>query len=427
MNEANQPVPTEPEEEKDETAITDAGHLIEPESEDHEEVAAPVGQEASVVPEPPETPVKQIDVSPAPPAPVDESSHTSGGVLVLQWLSYAFWFWFSISMSWLATVVINYYVSGSESYQWSSALAYPLASVIILLAIALVTDIFYTRHEPAKKTGAANIIMLLHVVPFVLISIGSLVTAVFALITMVLNSDPIASFDGPLITMTVALIVAGLFALIAARAFYGGKAQVRLVARAIFTVLAVGFIVAGFAGPAADALRTKNDRLIEQALPSLASNIREYTSTNDKLPQKLTDVTHTDSYSSDAVQKLIDSNLVTYKPNTVKSSDSSYSPGDGEVSIDSCIGSSYSSDCSTNGGTRYYYQLCTTYKNEKKNSYNYTDDSNYTTSSSAGVAADYRYNYVSSISQHPAGAVCYNLYADGAYDYEKVLPIGATE
>ena len=44
---------------------------------------------------------------------------------------------------WLAGVVINFFVAGSTSYsEWGSQLAYPLASVIITLLIALVADFF---------------------------------------------------------------------------------------------------------------------------------------------------------------------------------------------------------------------------------------------------------------------------------------------
>lgn len=338
---------------------------------------------------------------------------------MLQWLTYAFWFWCGISVSWLAGVVINFFVAGNTgSYEWGSVLAYPLASVVIMLGIALVTDFFYAKHEPEKKLGGANVIMLLHVVPFVLIAIGALVTIVFALLNMLLNSDPIASTDGPLQVMLVALVVAVLLGLAATRAFFGSKPRVRLLARAAFIVVAVGFIVAGVAGPALEAVRTKDDRLIEQALPSLSSDIRDYVSEHNKLPAALSDVTYDESsYSAGAVQKLIDSKLVTYKANTLPSSNSSYSPSDIRTQL--CVDSPTAGVCSpdsTNSDTkRFYYQLCTTYKAEKKDRYNYSERNAYTKGDSVGTALDYRYNYVSSISAHPAGDVCYNLYADSGY------------
>ena len=308
-------------------------------------------------------------------------------------------------------------------------LAYPLASVIIMYLIALATDIFYSKREPVKKTGGANVIMLLHVVPFILIGIGALVTIVFSLIRMLLNSDPVANIDGPIKVMLVAAIVVVLFGLTAVRALYGGKKNLRFAIWGVFTLFAVGFIIAGIAGPAAESLRTKEDRLVEQALPSLSSDIREYTSINDKLPASLSDVTHEDSLMADSVQKLIDSKLVAYKANTLPSSDgNSYSPEnpanlyDKDVSVEGSVGSGLSLPRES-ATKRFYYQLCTTYKYEKKDRYNYTEDSsdaNYTLGSGIGSTDNYRYSYVTSIATHPAGEVCYNLYADGKYSYKSL-------
>ncbi len=399
--------------EKKSIPITDAEHLLEPDSDMPTVSTSPTAE--SVAP----TKEEVIATPPIPPQAAQKGQSSSGGVLVLQWLTYAFWFWFAVSTSWLAGVVINFFVAGNTgSYEWGSVLAYPLASVVIMLGIASVTDFFYAKHEPAKKLGGANVIMLLHVVPFVLIAIGALVTIVFALLNMLLNSDPIASTDGPLQVMLVALVVVVLLGLAATRAFFGSKPSVRLLARAAFIVVAVGFIVAGVAGPALEAVRTKDDRLIEQALPSLSSDIRDYVNEHNKLPAALSDVTYDESsYSAGAVQKLIDSKLVTYKANTLPSSNSSYSPSDIRTQL--CMDSPTAGVCSpdsTNADTkRFYYQLCTTYKAEKKDRYNYSERNAYTKGDSVGTALDYRYNYVSSISAHPAGDVCYNLYADSGY------------
>lgn len=423
MNEAR-------ETEKKDTPITGPEHLLEEESETPELVPAS-NQEVPtyadlVKPDAPEAPVKQLEQADAStPAAPPTAEHSSGGVLVLQWLSYAFWFWFSVSVSVLAGIVINYFISGSKTYQWGNELAYPLASVIIMLAIALVTDRFYAKHEPIRKSGGANVIMLLHVVPFILIAIGALVTVVFSCITMLLNSDPLATVDGPIQVMLVSLIVALLFALVSARAFYATKPRVRHMTWLAAIVLSVVCMIAAAVGPAADAVQTKNDRLIEQALPSLASDIRNYASQHNKLPATLNDVTHDDSYTASAAQKLIDSKLVTYKPNSIVSKDSTYNPGD--IAIDSCVGATTTQDCSsTYGAKRYYYQLCTTYTREKKSEYTYHGDTPYTVGTSAGVAADYQNSYVSSISSHPAGDVCYNLYADGSYSYDDIMPLDAT-
>ncbi len=420
--------------EKKQIPITDAEHLLE--ADDNTDAQAPVvaaepvaepAVAAPVVDETPEVPVKQLQEQPAvvaaptPPPQAVPKEGNSGGVLVLQWLTYAFWFWFTVSISWLAGVVINFFVAGSTDYSdWGLILAYPLASVLIMLAMALVADFFYAKREPAKKVGGANVIMLLHVVPFVLIAIGSLVTIVFSLINMTLNSSPLSGNDGPLQVMLVAAVVTVVIGLAAARAFFGSKRLVRIIARVSMGVIALGFIIASIAGPAVEAVRTKDDRLIESALPSLASDIREYTSDNDKLPASLADVTHTSSYYAEEVQLLIDSGLVKYKANTIPAEDgNSYSPESSAYS-----GVSYRYD----NATRYYYQLCTTYKNEKKDTYNYSyNEKNYTTGDTVSTSASDYYGYVTSISAHPAGDVCYNLYADGASSYDTIKPMDATE
>lgn len=59
----------------------------------------------------------------------------------------------------------RYFVADHQSIVWADKLAYPLASVIVMLGISLVADWFYTKHEPLRKTGASNVIMLLHMVP----------------------------------------------------------------------------------------------------------------------------------------------------------------------------------------------------------------------------------------------------------------------
>lgn len=346
-------------------------------------------------------------------------SENSGGVLVLQWLIYAFWGWFGASMVWLAGTVFTYFVTHSASVDWSQLLAYPLAAVIILFIIALVTDMLYRRREPAKKQGAANVIMLLHVVPFVLIAIGGLITFVFCLLTMMLNTSPVRAVDGPFIAMLTSLVGVAVYALIAIRIFFGAKkARVRLMTWGIFCATALALIIAAFAGPASDAIRTKQDRLIEQTLPTLSSDIRSYVAKNNKLPANLTDVTHSDSSSSAMVQEMLSKKLVTYKPNTLPATDgNSYSPEDTTSTKSGVSASIY--PYNPKQSKRYYYQLCVTYKGEKKDSYTYRDTATMTTNGSAGVAADYRYDSVYSISSHPAGNVCYNLYAgdDSYYAY----------
>lgn len=365
----------------------------------------------------------------APPAAVKVEVATrppeTGGGLVLQWLTYAFWFWFVVSATWLAGVVVSYFVSqGNPRDDLGGALAYPLASTIIMLIVSLVTDWFYTKRETAKKTGVANVIMLLHIVPFVLCAIGALITIIFSLVTMLLDNNPLNGNEGSQKAMLTAAVAVVLFALLSARVFFGGaKKMLRVVIWAVFGAVALGLIIAAIAGPAAQANRAKHDRLIELALPNLSNDIRAYAEKNDKLPAKLTDVTHDTSATSAAVQKLIDQGLVTYKPNTLPAEDgNAYTPGGETYPTPATpykgVSSSSSSVSPYYGQTkRFYYQLCTTYTYEKKAEYNYVQDQGmYTAGASEGLSAsNYKYDSVYGVNSHPAGQVCYNLYANGSY------------
>ncbi len=361
-----------------------------------------------------------------------EVHHNSAADLVLQWVTYAFWGWFVAAMVWLAAVTLNFFIAGNHADEWGSTLAYPLASVIVMLLCAGAADFFYSRREPAVKQGGASVIMLIHSVLFILLAVAALIVAVFSGIMMALNSDPTNGTDGPKVALFTSLVVCILYSALATRVLYGGRRRVvRLGFWVTAGVVALGFIIASFAGPAAEANRTKQDRLVETALPSLANDIQNYARKNDKLPASLKDVTYIKSSSAEGVQKIIDQGLVTYKPNTLPAKTGNFSlPGDGGeiIPMDDTASSTSTSGAAIkapyNKTKRFYYQLCTTFTTEKKNEYNYQDTSpnvGYTTDLSAGVESDYRYNYVYSISEHPKGQVCYDLYADGKYSYDKPM------
>lgn len=355
-------------------------------------------------------PVASAPIAVAAPTTTSEvHMPVSSGTLILQWLTYAFWFWFGISMSWLAGVVINYFISDGSYGIWENLLAYPLAAVIVMMIIALVTDLVYARREPAHKTGAANVIMLLHAVPFILIGIGSLITIVFSLITMALDSSPFSAIDGPLQALYVALVVIVIYGLLAYRVIFGGrKAIARWLTRVLLGVIALGFIIAASAGPAVQSSLTKQDRLIETALPLLSEEIRNYTEENGKLPDSFADMERGTTAEPELVQKVIDQNLVTYKPNTLQSG---LVP---RYDMDSFSESTVGRD----EESRFYYQLCTTFKVEKKSSYGsgYGEDRSVIAPGEETTIADYPYDQMY-VTEHPAGEACYGLYADESRPY----------
>lgn len=377
----------------------------EPEEEpDAKEVTGP---EETPAPEPADKPAAETAPAPVPtPAPAKPAApHGSGAAMVLQWLSYAFWGWFAVALSWLAGVTVAYFVTGNSS-DVTASLAYPLASVIVMFVVALLADVFYAKREPAHKTGGPNAIMLVHVVLFVLIAVAAAVTAVFSLISMLLSTDPTSGTDGQVIACWTSLVAMLAFGMVALRAVLGGKKTVvRRIHWIMMGAFALGFIALSIAGPAMGAQATKDDRLIEEGLPALSQSVREYVGDKGELPATLKDAQDASTGSTSAAADLLVSrNLVRYTPN-VKAATKSSSYG----------GVSYSDyDYVT---TTYYYRLCVTYKHAKKSGGTYYD-------SSAEVASG-RYTSYLSIYGHDKGEVCYNLSAIDSYN--TIYPIDDAE
>ncbi|QQS21962.1 hypothetical protein IPM09_00170 [Candidatus Saccharibacteria bacterium] len=336
----------------------------------------------------------------------------SPGMLVLQWVTYAFWGWFALAMLWLIVLTFSYFIAGNDSQSWGDALAYPLASVIVMLIFAVVADLFYAKHEPEQKSGGSSVIMLIHAVLFVLLTVGSLVVAVFSLINMSINSGPTSGADGPTVALLSSLSMLLLYSLASARVLFGGRKTIlRTVLLGVSTAMAIGFTLACIIGPATRANVTKDDRLIESGLSYLAQDIQSYTRENDKLPATLSDVKSTSNYTKDKVQALISKKLVEYKPNSKPAT----TDGGGVY---------YSDDRTTTGtstklpsGQTFYFQLCVDYKAEKNPDYYY-----YKTNSIDGSEGDYS-SYID-VSSHKKGNVCYDVSATGKYpDYGGVKPL----
>lgn len=366
-------------------------------------------EDTSKVDEKPVEKEEVVEQKPVAAAPVVEAKPKTGnspGVLVLQWVTYAFWMWFGVSMLWLAGVVTNFFVAGTKTTGIGEEIAYPLASVIVMLLCAAVADLFYAKHEPQHKTGGSMVIMLIHAVLFIMATVGSLVAAVFALITILINNDPLTEQDGTKVALAVSVVGVLLFGTLTLRVLMAGKhVHVRAAYWVFAGLMAAGFIAACVAGPVNEANATKNDRLIESALPDLARDINTYAGKNDKLPAKLSDVPATSAYNpsnKQRVQAMIDKGLVTYKPNTKPSQDDTDN-GIKPLAYET-------------GATKvFYYQLCTTYAREKGNLGNYRDAE---TNDIALGGASYSssYSYVDT-STHPKGDKCYNLSASGKYNY----------
>ncbi len=330
-------------------------------------------------------PQPQAAVAPAPNA-------NTPGVLVLQWLAYAFWGWFAVSLVWLVAYVFAYFVGGMNDASDASQVAYPLASVIVLFVIALVVDIFYAHKEPLQKTGGATAIMLIHGVIFALCAIGALITAVFAGINLTINAGVSSTGDGSKVALYTAGVMVLIYALLTARTIFGQKVKFLVQgAWVVFALTAITFAVIGVVGPAMQAAATKQDRLIEAGLPSLARDINSYASTNKELPESLSDITANSAFYREQQDQLVKSNLVRYTPNTKEKQE----PTTNKSSTNTGISASYYTPV-------FFYKLCVTYQHEKNNTYSpavYELDASTTP-------------YTSS---HPKGEVCYDLQTKYTY------------
>jgi hypothetical protein len=336
--------------------------------------------------------------------PVKAAPVNTPGVLILQWLTYAFWGWTLVALYWLVSATVGYLVnlnsdnssSSSDSYyDISSLLAYPLAAVIVLFIISLVCDIFYRRSEPLHKTGAAMVIMVIHVVIFALAGIGSLIVGVFALVNMLISTD---ANEVAVTTMITAGIMTVAYGVTLLRTFRPSRLDKIAVVYWLFMgALTIAAVAASALGPIAHAQLTKNDRRIESGLDGVASAVADYTKDHQKLPSSLTDV-KVDSYQTDSSQ-LIKDGVVEY---TAKERVDSASANKSDPTTEgaSMMTPSYAADDPV-----YHYELCVNYKVAKNSTYSDINSS----------SRDQRYPTNPKTSSHPAGKVCYDLQTDYIY------------
>lgn len=157
-----------------------------------------------------------------PPAGAPAHAHTNAGTIILQWLTYAFWGWTVLILSFLTYNVLSDFISGDGS----SVNYYLIAALAVLLPISLICDYFYAKGEPVKKTGAAMVVMVIHAVIFALLGIGSLLGAAFSLVALLTShgsSGGVGFYDQSTTHQTAtiyligALIVAVFYAITFAR------------------------------------------------------------------------------------------------------------------------------------------------------------------------------------------------------------------
>ncbi len=303
----------------------------------------------------------------------------TAGVLVLQWLSYAFWGWLVASLVWLVYVVATTFIA---SERMEDVAPYALAAVIVLLPIAFITDLFYRRHEQQKKVGAATVIMIIHAVIFALSSIGFLIAAVFTGIRLLVDvsSSGVEFQVAWIITLLTATV---LFAITFFRTLNPLKGKKVGVVYA-FTMLGVSIvlIIAAIAGPIAQSTAARDDKRIEQNLRDVKLAIDSYARENEGLPDSIESL----DYSDKQAEALVADGLVTYKKDENVSSTF-------KIEVNSSTGSYTKAQLLRT----MRYQLCVTYKAAD--------------SSSSRSYSKLNSGYSTSLLTygHPAGEVCYKL------------------
>ena len=317
-----------------------------------------------------------MQTAPTPAAPAQPA--TNPGIIILQWLTYAFWGWTVLAMSFLTVSVLESFLANADT---GSFTPYTIAAVLVLLPISIVCDTIYSKSEPLKKTGAASVVMIIHAVIFALFGIGSLIAAVFSLVTMFTSSSDMSSNEAALISAIIIFFLYGAVFLRTIR-----PPRFPKIARyfTLFMLCTVGIVsVLGLVGPVAKARATRTDKLIENNLTSVSTSINSYANSNHQLPTDLKSL----DLSGDA-KKLVTDNLVTYQANTRQPASSS---------VDNTY---YSTGVNQRAASTYYYQLCVNYKKANKDKYS----TQYPDTTSDGGYTDYLSAYY-----HGAGNTCYKM------------------
>ena len=299
---------------------------------------------------------------------------TSAGVVVLAWLTYAFWAWLIIGIIWLAYIV---YANAITDTSVEDLVPYAIAASVVLLPIVLICDRFYRKHDTVKKSGALAIVMIIHAVIFALSAIAFLISTVFTGVSMALDSP--TNFDRSLVGLLTTLTATVLFVGVFFKTLNTFKNQkIPKIYNTSMLAVTLLFLILAIAGPAVKSFGARSDRIIESGLPSISNAIIAYARANDKLPESLGDI----KVQNEDSQYLLDKNLVEYK-----------------IDESSPKNSPFSSE------TELRYQLCVEYKQAKDNRDVYEED--FVVPSEESTKSSYD-SYLSTY-RHGAGRQCYKL------------------
>lgn len=293
-----------------------------------------------------------------------QSGSSSAGVIILQWLTYAFWGWTILSLVWLLYIVV---ASLTTSYDATGMVPYAIAAALVLLPISVICDLFYGPREPVRKTGAAMVVMVIHAVIFALFGIGMLISGVLTIVQIAIGSSGEHEFQ--VVWLWTSFISAAIYGLTFIRTLNPApKLRIGRIFPFVMTAIVGLFIILGFVGPVTKASLTRDDREIVSSMNGIKEAVDRYVETNKSLPTSFEGVSLTPNQKS-----LVDRGLVTYK-------------SDGERPL-----------TENGGGREYRFQLCANYKEksgEGREDY--------------GVSK-HEYESYLYISDHVAGNVCYKV------------------
>lgn len=310
----------------------------------------------------------------------NKTTISNPALITMQWLTYVFWALTSIAVVFLVSVITEYLI-GIDAESPTESVAYAVAAAFILLPIAFVIDIYFSRNEDKNKSSASSVVMVVHSVIFAVAAIGGLVTAVFNIINMLLNS-----FNEKSVWIAVAasLSVFITFGVLFVRtAKHNLFSNLRLVYRYSILILVVVASFVALTGPFARALETKDTRLVRENIINLPSAISEYAYANKKLPTAIDSVfgygSYTVSSNKNILNDLLAKNLIKYTP---------------DIKAPEVV----------SGTTVYYYEICGTYGTDLKTGYNVAIPMIYS-----------EYPAYVTISEVKAGTSCYKLSTDVSY------------
>lgn len=324
---------------------------------------------------------------------------TRRNVLVLQWLTYVFWWWFVGSATWLVGVLADTFVTGAKPTDYTgSLLALPAIAMLVSLVAAVVADTLYSRHEAVHGGRAARILQTVHAVIFAVTIMTGVITILYYLLGGVFGAGYTA--DGRSVALITAFVSITLYALAFVRIMFPAtKGWARIIIMTILAVTAGALITVALSGPAARARDARDDALLQNALTALADKIDEYAKEYKAVPSALNKLDFSEEqsegiYHNDMAKEAVARGLVTYTPNTRPSSTTKQS-------------SRYYSSAYRTTEATYYYRMCVTYKTvEKQRSYYSSSYLNDNLTASPSISPD--------VDAHDKGWKCYELRTSGS-------------